>query len=232
MNLPSLLIVPGAWHKPDHFRLLIDQLADIDVHTVTLASSGADPATLRDMHADAELIAQAAAAIHRPVVVLAHSYGGIPTTQGLTNARNVSHIVYLASFQLDVGDGLLSGNRGGALLPWEKLHHRNGIDDYVEAMTPETVFYNDLDATAAARAARQLGYQSYTSMRQPLTEAAWRTIPNTYVICEADNAVPVAAQELMAGRADDVQRMNTSHSPFLSQPAALARLIRRSLADA
>ena len=117
-------------------------------------------------------------------------------------------------------------------MPWEKLHHRNGIGDYVEAMTPETVFYNDLDATAAARAARQLGYQSYTSMRQPLTEAAWRTIPNTYVICEADNAVPVAAQELMAGRADDVQRMNTSHSPFLSQPAALARLIRRSLADA
>ena len=113
MNLPSLLIVPGAWHKPDHFRLLIDQLADIDVHTVTLASSGDDPATLGDMYADAEVIAQAVAAIDGPVIVLAHSYGGIPTTQGLTNARNVSHIVYLASFQLDVGDGLLSGNRGG-----------------------------------------------------------------------------------------------------------------------
>ncbi len=232
MIVPSVLLVPGAWHKPDHFHLLIDQLADINVHTVTLTSSGDDPATLGDMYADAEVIAQAVAAIDGPVIVVAHSYGGLPTTQGLTNARNVAHIVYLASFQLDVGDGLLSGNRWGALSPWEKLHHRNGIGDYIEAMTPETVFYNDLDATAAARAARQLGYQSYTSMRQPLTETAWRTIPNTYVICETDNAVPVAAQELMAARADNVQRLNTSHSPFLSQPAALARLIRRWLADA
>jgi len=118
MTVPSVLLVPGAWHKPDHFRLLIDQLADIDVHTVTLASSGDDPATLRDMYADAEVVAQAVAAIDRPVVVVAHSYGGIPTTQGLTNARNVRQIVYLASFQLNVGDWLLSGNPGGALLPW------------------------------------------------------------------------------------------------------------------
>jgi pimeloyl-ACP methyl ester carboxylesterase len=69
-------------------------------------------------------------------------------------------------------------------------------------------------------------------MRQPLTETAWKTIPSTYIVCEADNAVPVAAQELMAKRANDVYRLNTSHSPFLSQPAALARFIRRSLADA
>jgi len=96
-------------------------------------------------------------------------------------------------------------------------------------MTPESVFFNDLDATAAASAVGQLGYQSYSSMRQPLTETAWRSIPSTYIVCEADNAVPVAAQELMARRADDVYRLNTSHSPFLSQPAALAQLIRCSL---
>ena len=69
-------------------------------------------------------------------------------------------------------------------------------------------------------------------MSQQLTETAWRTIPSTYVICEADNAIPVAAQDAMAGRADDVARLRTSHSPFLSQPAALAGLIRRSLARA
>ncbi len=52
------------------------------------------------MYADAEVIAQAAAAIDGPVVVLAHSYGGIPTTQALPYARNVQHIIYLAAFQL------------------------------------------------------------------------------------------------------------------------------------
>ena len=231
MTLPSLLIVPGAWHKPDHFRPLVDELSGIDVHTVTLTSSGDDPAALRDMYADAEVIAQAAAAIDGPVVVVAHSYGGMPTTQALPYARNVRRIIYLAAFQLQAGESLLSPN-GGSLMPWAMLHRRDGICDYVEAMTPMAVFYNDIDAVTARRAVCQLGYQSYASMRQQLTETAWKTIPSTYVICEADNAIPVATQERIAQRADDVQRLSTSHSPFLSQPAALARLIRRSLAYA
>jgi pimeloyl-ACP methyl ester carboxylesterase len=231
MIRPSVLLVPGAWHKPDHFHLLIDELADMDVHNVTLTSSGDNPATLGDMHTDAEVIAQAVAAVGGPVVVVAHSYGGIPATQGLTNARNVRNIIYLASFQLDAGDSLLSQNPEGALLPWAELRHREGIDDFVEVMTPEAVFFNDLDATAVATAVSQIGYQSYSSMRQPLTHTAWKSIPSTYVVCEADAALPVAAQERMALRANDVHRMNTSHSPFLSQPAALARVVRRVLAN-
>lgn len=232
MPLPSVLIVPGGWHKPTHYRPLIDELADLDVHAVTLTSSGEDPATLRDMYADAEVIAQAAAAIAGQVVVVAHSYGGIPTTQGLANARNVRRIIYLAAFQLDVGDSLLSQNKGGALLSWNQLHHQDGIDDFVEAMTPELVFYNDLDATTAANAVSQIVYQSYSSMAQPLTAAAWKAIPSTYVVCDADNAIPVDVQERMAQRANDIHRIDTSHSPFLSQPAALAALIRRLIADA
>jgi pimeloyl-ACP methyl ester carboxylesterase len=227
--LPSVLIVPGAWYKPDHFRSLVDELSGIDVHTVTLTSSGDDPAVLGDMYTDAEVIAKAAAAIDGPVVVVAHSYGGVPTTQGLPAATNVRRIIYLAAFQLQAGESLLSPN-DGVLMPWSTRHRRDGIGDYVEVMTPMTVFYHDVDTLTARRAVSQLGYQSYASMRQPLTETAWKFIPSTYVICEADNAIPVATQERIARRADDIQRLNTSHSPFLSQPAALARLIRRSLA--
>lgn len=227
-TLPSLLLVPGAWHRAEHWDLLVDQLWDLDVHTVTLTSSGNDPAGLRDMHADAEIIAQTAAAIDRPVVVVAHSYGGIPTTQGLSSATNVQRIIYLAAFLLNAGESCLSLS-GNSLMPWARLHQRHGIGDYVEALTPETVFYHDVETVATERAVAQLCYQSYASMRQELTETAWKAIPSTYVICESDNAIPVAMQELMAQRADDIQRMGTSHSPFLSQPAALAQLIRCSL---
>ena len=227
MTLPSALVVPGAWHRPDHFRLLVDELSDVDVHTVTLTSCGDDPAALQDMHADADVIAQAAAAIDGPVVVVAQSYGGIPTTQAFPCARNVRRIIYLAAFQLHAGESLVSTN-GGSLMSWSRLRRRQGID-YVEAITPMTVFYNDVDTVTARRAVSQLGYQSYASMRQPLTETAWKAIPSTYIICEGDNALPVSTHELIAERANEVQRMQTSHSLFLSRPAALARLIRQTL---
>jgi pimeloyl-ACP methyl ester carboxylesterase len=228
MTVPSVLVVPGAWHKPDHYRLLVDELSDIHVQTVTLTSSGDDPATLQDMHSDAEVIADAAAAIDGPVVVVAHSYGGVPTTQAFRQAGNVARIVYVASFQLLAGEALVSTN-GGALMPWSRRRQQQGFGDYVEVISPMTAFYNDVDAVIARRAVDQLGFQSYASMTQPLTATAWQTIPSTYVICEADNAIPVATQEAMAGRADDAVRLPTSHSPFLSQPAALADVIRTSL---
>src|ERR1700743_408058 len=225
-TLPSVLIVPGGWHKPDHFDLLVAELSGIDVHTVTLASSGDDPAALRDMYADAEMIARAVAAIDGPVVVVAHSYGGIPTTQALSYATNVRRIIYLAAFQLLAGESLISTH---GLMSWSKLHTREGFGDYVEAMTPTTIFYNDVEPATARCAVARLGYQSYAAMSQPLTETAWQGIPSTYVICECDNALPGASQEQIAPRADDVQRLCASHSPYLSQPGALAQLILRVL---
>jgi pimeloyl-ACP methyl ester carboxylesterase len=227
MTLPAVLLVPGAYHKPSHMDPLVTELSGIDVHTVALTSSGDDPAALKDMHAD-EVIARAAAAIDGPVVVVAHSYGGVPATQALSDAKNVGRIIYLAAMQLDADDSCLSP-AGGVLMPWAKRHRREGIGDYLEATTPMTTFYNDVDTATAERAAAQVCYQSYASFEQRLTEVAWRTIPSTYIICEADNAIPVAAQEQMARRADDVHRLTSSHSPFLSQPAAVARQIRLSL---
>jgi hypothetical protein len=44
-------------------------------------------------------------------------------------------------------------------------------------------------------------------MRQPLTKTAWTTIPTTYVVCETDNAIPVAAQERMAKCADEIHQL-------------------------
>jgi pimeloyl-ACP methyl ester carboxylesterase len=51
-------------------------------------------------------------------------------------------------------------------------------------------------------------------------------VPTTYVICDRDNAIPVPAQEMLAGRADNVTRLDASHSPFLSQPDAVVGIIR------
>ena len=208
-------------------RLLVDELAGLDVHSVALPSTGDNPATLGDMYADAEVIAAAAAAIDGPVVVVAHSYGGVPTTQAVGRVPNVRRIIYLAAFQLDAGESVLSV--GPPPEEWANIHRIDGVAHHTEYKFPLEGFYGDVDPSLAQQAIAQLGFHSFAAPQQTLTEVAWKTIPSTYIICDGDRAIAPSAQEGFAKRANRIHRMNTSHSPFLSQPASLAQLIRQEV---
>ena len=224
-SAPTLVLVHGAWHGPWAWRRLVEELADLDVRTVALPSVGPDLAALGDMHTDADAVRAAVAVVDRPVIVCAHSYGGVPVTEALADVPNVVGLVYVCAFQLDVGESLLSAVGGGAPSWWD-VHRAEG---YVDPLRPFETFYADVRPHTARGAVARLGHQALAAFEQPLTRAAWRTIPSTYVVCERDAAIPVVAQEMMAERADRVLRMPTSHSPFLSRPAQLAGILRAEL---
>jgi pimeloyl-ACP methyl ester carboxylesterase len=222
----TVLLVHGAWHGPWMWGALVREMPDVDVRTVALPSAGRDPAALGDLHADVAAIRSAVVAIHGPVVVCAHSYGGVPATEGVADLPNVVGIVYLCAFQLDIGESLASA-AGGAPPDWWDVHAAEG---YVDAHRPLEVFYSDVDEAVARDAIMRLGHQSLVAFGQQVSKAAWRTIPSTYIVCEHDRAVPVEAQEAMARRATRVLRIPASHSPFLSRPAQLAGILRAELA--
>jgi pimeloyl-ACP methyl ester carboxylesterase len=220
---PTLLLVHGAWHTSWCWQPLIDELPDVDVVTVDLPSSGTDPNALGNLTADAEVIRTALAGIDGPVVLVGHSYGGIPITEAATAEAGVAHLVYLCAFQLDVGDSLVS-SLGGEVPPWQEIS-----ETHVRVTTPEPVFYNGVDPELTAQAVPRLHLQSTSALTQPLSRAAWAELPSTYVVCEQDQAIPVVAQEAMSARADTVVRLDSGHSPFLSQPAELAAVLRKVL---
>ncbi|MYV45578.1 alpha/beta fold hydrolase [Streptomyces sp. SID2888] len=170
------------------------------------------------MYDDAREIRHRIDAFPDPVTVLAHSYGGIPATQAAVGAPNVERLVHVSAFQLDEGDSLasLSGGRvpagtSGTLTPHEDPHR---------------FFYTDVTQEVADdAAAARLVLQTLTSFNEPLTGAAWKDIPSTYVVCEKDQAIPPQLQEAMAERSTQKYRLPSSHSPFLSMPAELARIV-------
>ncbi|GAA3054419.1 alpha/beta hydrolase [Pseudonocardia yunnanensis] len=180
-----------------------------------LPTTGPDPrGGLRE---DADAIRAAIEAIGGPVVVVAHSYAGIPATEGLTDLPDVQQLVYLAAYVPDIGESLFS------------LHGAPDPDSteglFPIGSDPRAQLYADVPEAVADLAVSRLVDQLRQPFADRVTRAAWHTVPSTYVITENDAAIPVRIQEQMALRAKSIRRIPTSHPPFLSRPAELAALV-------
>lgn len=184
--------------------------------TVELPSSGQGG----DLAADAAVVRAAIESSDEPAILVGHSYGGVVITEAAAGLPQVRHLVYLAAFLLDAGESLL-GVIGGPP-PW---FVPSADGSTVLPDDPRTVFYLDVEPGVAAAAATQLQPQSLAAFNAPLSQAAWHTIPSTYIACTQDQAIPYPAQQAMSGRAGSVHTLQASHSPFLSQPEVVAGLI-------
>jgi pimeloyl-ACP methyl ester carboxylesterase len=64
----------------------------------------------------------------------------------------------------------------------------------------------------------------------PVTDPAWRTKPSWYMVTTEDRMIPPTAQRTMAQRAGStVAEVAASHSVYVSQPAAVADLIKQAV---
>lgn len=217
---PLILFVHGAWHGSWCWDGVREQLrADGWTTRVLELPSVVRSDERSGLHDDARVVQQTIDDIDQPVVVVAHSYGGMPATQGVAESPNVVHIVYLAAFMLDVGQSVLDAV-GGHVPPWWDVD-----EGTVTPRQPHEVFFNDVPLDVAERAAARLRPHSLDAFTEQLSAAAWRSTPTTYVVCEQDRAIPVAAQDSMSRSASSVVRISSGHSPYLSREAELAQLI-------
>ena len=214
---PTFVLVPGAWHLPSTWDLLRGELDALGYasRAVKLLTTGPDPRG--GLQEDAEAIRAAIEAISGPVVVVAHSYGGIPATEGAADLPNVQRLIYLAAYVPDVDESMYT------------LHGMPDPDS-VEGLfpigsDPRAQLYADVPAAAAELAISRLVDQLHQPFADHATRAAWHTVPSAYIVTEQDASLPIELQEQMAARAKNVYRIPTSHSPFLSCPAELAALL-------
>lgn len=114
-------------------------------------------------------------------------------------------------------------------LPWFLISEDGAR---VSALTPETIFYNDLGREEAQRNSDTLAHHSYRCMSTKVTYAAFKDIPTTYLHCTMDNSIIMPVQEKMVEGArrlgGDVETVTfeASHSPFLSMPGQVVTACR------
>ncbi len=219
----TVVLVHGAWHGAwcwDGVAALLsaDGVPVVALDLPSVVSGG-------DLYTDARALGDVLADTPGDKVVVGHSYGGLVVTEGAGSAEGVRHLVYLTAFMLDEGSSLV--DVVGTTPPDWQVPGAGGTTLTVE--WPERVFYNTSPPEAAAAAAARLRPHTTASFTQPVRTAAWRSVPSTYVICDRDQAIPVPAQEAMSANAGTVLRMDSDHSPFLTDPERTAEIIRGAL---
>ncbi|KAJ4319197.1 hypothetical protein N0V84_006479 [Fusarium piperis] len=240
MELPTILFTPGAAHDPWAFDLVRSALSKKGFPTsvVTLATVGSpDPSLgLKDDIAAVRAELQRLIDAGNEVIVVAHSYGGIPVSNavdglkhdGKAGPRNgdVIMILYLTAWAIPVGSKLLdfAGD--------ELSSHWNIQGDYASAVDPINTFYADVNPALANKAVSLLRTQNVQAILGTSSFAPWTNgFEVGYIFAENDVAIPLAVQEGMASEfpADSfTASLPSSHSPFLSMPESLAATIQQA----
>jgi pimeloyl-ACP methyl ester carboxylesterase len=227
----TLVLVHGAWHGRWCWERLTPHLErrgfavrtlDLpSVHTETSAS--ADPAEAPGLVADAAAVRSLLDEVGAPVVLCGHSYAGMVISLAAAGARNVARLVYLAAFMPERRQSLVLAG-GGRHAPWIRM--LDGGLMLPDLSLAGEVFYGDCDPAARESAIARLRPQHSVAFAQPVPDPAWRDIPSTFVVCSEDRAIPPGLQRtVFAPRAARVLELESSHSPFLSRPEALAGLL-------
>ncbi|GAA1277816.1 alpha/beta hydrolase [Planotetraspora silvatica] len=166
-----------------------------------------------------------------PAVLVGHSYGGVVISEAGTHP-NVAALAYIAAFAPDKGESvstLIADPPPGAPVP-PILPPVNGFLQ----LDPDKfhgAFAADLPAQQAAFMADSQVPWGVDALGGAVTEPAWRHKPSWYLVATEDRMIPPPAQRAMAERAGSfVVEAIGSHAVYVSQPAAVADLIRQAAA--
>ncbi|WYZ42504.1 hypothetical protein EsH8_VI_000203 [Colletotrichum jinshuiense] len=265
-DLPTLLFIPGSWHKPscyDKITSLLQKKHRLRCVSITLPSTTGDPtATFKDdVDAARQVLSREIAQRHN-VVVIAHSYGGmvgnsaikgftqprdavesslIPTStstnayhKGISSGGYVIGLILIASGFTLTGLAFMDPLFGRPPPAWRV----NITTGYAELVAdPRELFYHDLLPEEAEFWTSQLTTQSLKALFEggEHAYAGWQDVPVWYLGTIEDQGLPVVVQRMQVGMAREMggrvehRELQTSHSPFLSQPEDTTRIILQAV---
>ena len=232
-DTPTIVLVHGGFADASFWAPVIKELQASDLPVLAPANP------LRGLAHDAEYVASVVRQIDGPVLLVGHSYGGAVISVAGADAPNVVGLVYVAAFVLDEGES------------FAEIFERFGKTPLVDAVRPseypvagggpavELTIAPELYRSAFAADVPSDVTEVLAVSQRPFAAifddraeaAAWKTLPSWAVVATADNAIPPDGERHMAARAGaQTIEVDASHSIALSQPKAVADLIRSAVA--
>ncbi|MFF8971852.1 alpha/beta hydrolase [Streptomyces sp. NPDC014995] len=194
---------------------------------------------LRGLAHDAAFIRSVVRQIEVPVVLVGHGYGGAVITHAATDADNVVALCYVAAFGLDAGECVLDITSRFAPMPvtdatlTAALPTRFSAGSESELYIRKERFPQVYGADLPPHMNHVLAVTQRPIARSALTgrsgRPAWASKPSWYGIAAADRMLNPTAQRFMAQRMAAIEYLlDGSHAVVLSQPGAVAAMIREA----
>ena len=226
----TVVLVHGAFADASGWAGVDAELASDDVAVI------APPNPLRGVASDAAYVASVLDQLDGPAVLVGHSYGGaVITTAGLH--EKVVALVYVAGYAPDEGEtlGALQGRFPDSPLA-DHLKFApipgGGTDVSVDPTAFPHIFAADVPLETTGFLARSQRPLSASVFEEASGSPAWRTKPSWGVVAAADTTINPEVERFGYQRAGmtvtEVQ--GASHAVFISQPAAVAAVIREAVA--
>jgi pimeloyl-ACP methyl ester carboxylesterase len=232
MDTPTVVLVHGGFADSSYWVPVIE---DLQAHNVPVL---APPNPLRGLAHDAEYLASFVNQIDGPVLLVGHSYGGAVISVAGASTPNAVGLVYVAAFALDEGES------------FAEIFAEFGETPLVGAVRPSTYPLPDGGTAVELTIAPELYQEAFAAdlpedvirvlavRQRPFAAifedraeaAAWKSLPSWAVVATSDNAIPPDGERHMAQRAGaQTIEVDASHSIALSQPTAVADLIRTAV---
>ena len=220
---PTIVLVHGAFADGTGWQHVIPIL-ERDGYTVIAVQNA-----LASLAGDVETTKRVIDAQQGPVVAVGHSYGGAVITGAAAGNANVKALVYIAAFAPEANEPVGAYNEkypsalGSALKP-----DAAGFL-YIDRAKFRDLFARDVSVTEASVMAAAQKPVIGTAFAASVHQAAWKTRPSWYVVAQEDRAINPELERFYAKRMGaKTTEIKSSHVPFISHPAEIARLIEQA----
>lgn len=243
--MAEIVLIHGAWQGSWVWADVVPRLtgAGHRCHAVDLPGSAPgqvdrEKVTFRDQVAFLEDLVTG---IGEPVVVVAHSGGGLAASQIAENMPdNIAGIVYVAGIMLPDGKRFAEvvescvGDEPSAVGIWPYLDHLEGVSAMPEAAAIEIFFHDGAEDLAAGAAAKLTPQSNAARDASPhITEGRFGTVPRIYIEALKDRSVVPFVQrrmqELVPGAI--VCSIDTGHAPMVADPALLSEILDQAVQE-
>ena len=226
-GVTNVMLVHGAWADGSSWSKVIPLLQAKGLNVVAVQTP------LTSLADDVATVKRALALEEGPILLVAHSYGGVVITEAGKDPKVVG-LVYVAAIAPQEGQSAF--DLVNAYPPTPALQELR-LDQFgFLKLTPTGIrqdFAQDLSSDEqTVLAATQGPTAAGAALSAPVSVAAWRSKPSWFVIAAHDRVVSPALQAVEAQQMNATTiTLSSSHVAMLSQPYVVASFIRKAARD-